>query len=160
MLNINRTFGSSMNNLLEFYFPVSNKEEKSQRAKDSRQISPSLGDKLGLMWKKKDLRMFWRWLIRKNNRWIAYLTGYGLVPRKTLSFSAAFNSIIPELGSLILKRREIQSKRKISDRQIFPLFLMDQYPKQAIAKDSVFPIEKIMEFEKEIMKENRIRFPE
>jgi len=77
-----------------------------------------------------------------------------------LSPSAAFNSLIPELGSLILKRREIQSKRKISDRQIFPLFLMDQYPKQVIAKDSVFVIEKIVEFEKEIMKENKIRFPE
>ena len=160
MLNINRTFGSSMNNLLEFYFPVSNKEEKSQRAKDSRQLSRSLGDKLCLMWKQKDLRMVWRWLIRKNNRWIAYFTGYGLVPRKTLSFSAAFNSLIPELGSLILKRREIQSKRKISDRQIFPLFLMDQYPKQAIAQDSAIVMEKIVEFEKEIMKRNKVYFPE
>jgi len=160
MENINKTFGSSMNNLLEFYFPRSNKEELPSRTKNSEHISLSFGKKLRLMWEKKDLGMFGRWLIRKNNRWIAYITGYELVPRKTLSFSAAFNSIIPELSSLILKRKEIQSKRKISDRQIFPLFMMDEYQKQAIAKDSVLAIERIMEFEKQIMKENKIHFPE
>jgi len=160
MLGTNKTFNSSMNNLLEFCFCGSNIKEKFPGAKYSKQISISLGDKLGLMWRKKDLGMFWRWLIRKTNRWIKYITGYELVPRKTLSFSAAFNSIIPELRSLIVKRREIQSKRKISDLQIFPLFLMDQYPRQAIAQDSVFFIEKIMEFEKDIMKRNKVYFPE
>jgi len=104
--------------------------------------------------------MFGRWLIRKNNRWIASLTGFQLVSRKTLSFSAAFNSLIPELSSLIVKRKEIQSKRRIPDMQIFPLFLMDQYLNQPIAKDSISYIERIMSFEKEIMKQNNIRFPE
>lgn len=160
MLNINGTFTSSLTNLLGFCFPVSNEEEKSPRAKDSKQVSPSLGDKLSLMWKKKDLGMFWRWLIRKNNRWIACLTDYELVPRKALSFSAAFNSIIPELNSLILKRKEIQSKRRISDREIFSLFLMDQYTKQDIAQDFALVIEKIVEFEKELMKGNKVHFPE
>jgi len=160
MENINKTFGSSMNNLLKFYFPGSNEEELPSRTKNLEHISLSFGNKLRLMWEKKDLGMFGRWFIRKNNRWIASLTGCELVPRKTLSFSAAFKSIIPELSSLILKRKEIQSKRKISDRQIFPLFLMDEYKKQAIAKDSVHTIERIMEFEKQIMKGNKIHFPE
>ncbi len=158
MLSINRTFASSLNNVAQFSFPVPNEEEKSPRGRDLREVSPCLGDKLSLMWKKKDLGILWRWLIRKSNPWIARLTGYELVTQRTLSFAAAFNSLIPELNSLILKRMEIQSKRKRSDREIFPLFLMNQYLKQAIAEDSVFVIEKIMEFEKEIMKSNKIHF--
>jgi len=157
--NINRTFLSSMNNIEEFYFFPFTQERPSSNIQGSGQITPSLGRKLNVMFKKGDFGILWRWFIRKLNRLTGY-TGYKLVPQRTLSCSAAFNSIIPELSSLILKRREIQSRRKISDRQIFPLFLMDQYRKQVIAKDSVFFIERIVEFEKEIMKENRIRFPE
>lgn len=160
MFNINRTFLSSMSNIEEFVFCPLSRREQGSREKEVEQSSRSLWKKVSLMLKKRDIGILFRWFIRKNLWLINRLTGYKFVSRETLSCSAAFNSIIPELRSLILKRKEIQAKRKISDCEIIPLFLMDQFPKQAIAKDSVFVIEKIMEFEKEIMKENRVRFPE
>jgi GT2 family glycosyltransferase len=159
MFNISRTFSSSMSNIGEFYFVPFNQAGLSLEMQGSGQITPSVGRKLSTMWRKRDFGVLWRWFIRKINSLTRYI-GYKLVPQRTLSCSAAFNSIIPELGSLILKRKEIQSKRKISDLQIFPLFLMDQYPNEAIAQDSALVIEKIVEFEKEIMKRNKVHFPE
>jgi GT2 family glycosyltransferase len=160
MFNINRTFLSTMENIEEFYFAPLGQEGQTLGTKEIRRISPSLWKKLSMMWEKGDFGIILRWFVRKNLQLITYFTGNKYIPQGTLSYSAAFNSIIPELNSLISKRKEIQSKRKISDVQIFPLFLMDKYPKQAIAKDSVSAIEKLMEFEKEIMNENRIHFPE
>jgi len=161
LFNINKTFLSSMNDIMEFYFvPFRHTKEsmEAQEPEDSGHISPSIWNKLSVMWQKRDFGILWRWFIRKNIQFINGLTGYKLVPKRTLSYSAAFNSIIPELSSLIRKRNEIQSKRKISDFEIFPLFLMGEYPKQAIAKDSLPTVKKIMELGKEIMKENRIEF--
>lgn len=159
MSNISRTFSSSMNNLDEFYFSSFTREKLCSSTKSSGRITQSLGRKVTMMWEKGGLGILWRWFIRKINFFMRN-SGYKLISQRTLSYSAAFNSIIPELSSLILKRKEIQANRKISDRQIFPLFLMDEYPKQSIAKDSVLLIERIMEFQKQIMVGNKIHFPE
>lgn len=159
LFNINRTYLTSGANILEYFFDPNIQEINHFNIKETGHTSKSLLGKLHKMWERKDFGILWRWTIAKNIKLINYLTGYKFVNRRTLSYSAAFNSIIPNLNALILKRRFVQSKRKISDRQIFSLFLMDQYPKQTIAKDSVSFIEKIMEFEKEIMKENKIDFP-
>lgn len=159
ILNIYRTFSSSMSNIKEFYFVSFGRERPFSDLQGSLKVMRSFGKKLNLVWKKRELGIILRWVIRKTNFLMKFI-GYKVVPIRTLSSSAAFDSIIPELSSLIQKRKEIQANRKISDRQIFPLFLMDEYPKQAIARDSMLVIEKIIEFQKQIMMENRIRFPE
>ena len=160
MSNINRTYLSSMDNILDYYFSPLNQVRRPGQIKDGMNTQLSVLRKLRMMLETRDLGLFWRWIIRKNIRLISALTGTKFVPPRTLSFSAAFTSIIPELDSLLLKRKEIQSKRKISDAQIFPLFLADRYAKQAIANDYMLGIEKIMSFERNIMKENQIDFPE
>jgi len=160
MSNINRTYLSSMDNILDFYFAPLNQAKQPGQIKDGRNISPSVLRKLRMMLETKDFGLVWRWSIRKTIRLISVLTGTKFIPPRTLSFSAAFTSIIPELDSLLLKRKEIQSKRKISDAQIFPLFLADRYVRQTIANDYMFGLEKIMSFERNIMGENKIHFPE